>query len=147
MGWGKFATTALVALAPIASAAQDATYADQNFDAAVNNVSHELTICAAYYFIVADGVRNSGEEITALRYEEVAYHAIQTSALLGENIGLVEQAVLARLELAMGELMEAISYNYANISILMRDHHDSCEELVNAPELRVLELALGASQQ
>lgn len=115
---------------------------DQGLIDAMNNTSHELTICAAYYFVAAGGIRNSGDEATARQYDDAANHAVQLAGVMGEEIGLSEAGFLARLDMAMQEMVRKIDSNYVNISILLRDYSEPCVSLLNNPEHRVAEFLL-----
>lgn len=131
-------TSFVLALAALCSSAY-AQDRDPAFVDALNNTSHELTICAAYYFVAAGGIRNSGDSVTAQQYDDAANHAVELAGVMGGQIGLSEPGFLARLEMAMQDMVRKMDANYVNISILLRDHSDSCLELLNNPEWHVVE--------
>jgi hypothetical protein len=117
-----------VVAAPQSSAEEAATKAA--YEKAMNNLSHEYTICAAYYTIIADCLDNEAKSVElAKTYNKNAAILLDRALVLGEQIGLKTEAVTARLQIAMDEQMVAIESNCVNNSVLYVKYGEQCKKI------------------
>ena len=92
--------------------------------------------CAAYFGIVSIGFENSNKPDAAKKYEEVRDNALERAAILTEQAGLKAETVGARFNMAVEETSKRIDMNTSNISVLMNDYRDLCQEVMTDPEKR-----------
>ena len=110
------------------------------FTVAVNNAGHEMIECAAYYGVMSQGLRNSpGEKFqeTAEVYERTMTTAIGLALTYAEEIKQKPEAVEARLDIAIKDMMGTIDNNYVNSSILMAKYAEPCQTVLNDPAARL----------
>lgn len=107
------------------STANDAAYTK-----AMNNLSHEYTICAAYYTIIAQCLGNEAKGVELSKsYRENAEILLDRAMILGKEVGLKNEAVTARLQIAFDEQMTSIDNNCINNSILYSRHAERCRRI------------------
>ena len=101
-----------------------------------NNMAQETVECAAYFGIVSIGFENSNKPDAAKKYEEVRDTLSSDAAILTEQAGLKAETVGARFNMAVEEMSKRIDMNTSNISVLMNDYRDLCQEVMTDPEKR-----------
>lgn len=104
------------------------------FRQAANNLSHEFTECGAYFAIVAQCIRNrDNSDPVAANYEKSRDVAIERAYVLGREGGVMDEAVLARLDVASSQQLKKINTSCANISILYSTYGYACKALIEDP--------------
>lgn len=99
---------------------------------ALNNLSHEMTECAAYYTITEEAMRRSGKENTAKRLS-----AVSDGLLLRSRKINIDKTVLARMQLALKSMTDAMENNIENISVLIVQYGDLCKFVVEKTDQRL----------
>lgn len=100
---------------------------DEMMQRAMNNLAHEYAECSAYFSIVAVAGENSGDNELRDSYNSVATMALEYALLVGEDVGLLEEAHAARVEIAIEAMAKRINNDTKNISILFRDYGTACQ--------------------
>ena len=103
----------------------------------LNNMSHELVECIAYYGIVIDGAEKEKEYALARKYNQVLDKVMEMAIYAGLAAGLNDEAQVARLDIARKTLSEKIDHNLSNIAILNKEYSVVCKEAVEYPDKRV----------
>jgi hypothetical protein len=96
----------------------------------LNNYSHQSIICGVYYVMVAQCLRNRGDnESTELakRYDALAKEASDEGYQTAKLAGLSEKAVKARLEIEIQDQMSDIDNKCINISVVNLKHGLPCK--------------------
>jgi hypothetical protein len=91
---------------------------------AMNNLSHEYTQCAAYFYIVSAGLNDTPD--TSKQYSDAGDAALELALSAAQGTGLIQEAIEARLDLAMNEMISRMNESFSNISILFRDYSEPC---------------------
>jgi hypothetical protein len=131
---------ALIA-SPIEISAQEDSL--QNFKASANNLSHELVVCGAFFYITAIGAMNrndaKGQEMGA-RQKEVGDYLVGVAARVGRIIEQKPEAFEARLEMALADLRGEMNDDFVNYSILQQKYLDGCTDLAANVDNRIASL-------
>ena len=104
---------------------------------AVNNLTHEYAVCAAYFGVVSIAFENSNDPTTAAQYSELMNHALTYALASGDSIGLLQETTASRYKIAIEEMQDRIDGNTANISVLYGDYMKSCTVAMEDPERRL----------
>ncbi|MEO1932553.1 MAG: hypothetical protein ABGX41_11755 [Pseudohongiella sp.] len=99
---------------------------------AMTNLSHDFAECSAFYFISAQGARNSGAEELAKGLEGQA----KVAAVISGEFSNAE-VFKARVKLAVEEQLKVINKDYSNMSILMSKYLNFCQSLMTSPKERM----------
>lgn len=95
-----------------------------------NELASESCACAAYFAIVAGGLRTRGDsEETAKDYDELFDRALFLTFFFSN-----EETATSRLKIYTQMLMEDMEYDYANISRLMGEYAEPCKEMIENTE-------------
>lgn len=108
--------------------------------AATNNASHEMIECAAYFTIVAEGMRITPGADTAKgadQYDSAREAALMYALALAESINQKPETLKARLEMSMQGMIDEIDRDYVNISILLNKYAVPCKSAVEDPAARL----------
>ncbi len=110
--------------------------------AALSELSSELTECAVYYSLGAQCVENSPghSNDTVERSRAVANSLVHMAEQFGRAGGVSQKAMEARIRLYADQMFKEIENSCANISILMEKHGQSCRRLAEAPNTRLQEI-------
>ncbi len=104
---------------------------------ASNNFANELTVCAAFYSISSDAIKQK-EEIQkssndlSKRYAKIAEDMFSLAITLTSK-----EVTLARYELSLKDMQKDINSDYSNISIIMNKYLLECKEIYENPEARL----------
>jgi hypothetical protein len=102
-----------------------------------DNVSHEFVECASYFSIVAQGIRNSGDETVAAKYDQASDIANKYAVMTAEKSRTKEMAqkvTLSRFEISLKSMLKEIDNNVSNISILSNKYGYRCKGAMENPE-------------
>lgn len=128
----------LLLLSPGAAAAGDRPLIEQATDPAVkdaiNNAHHEMVICAAFWAISAQGLRQKDPN------SEAAVGVDQHAGALMSALRLLhsDEVSLARYEMALADQMERMKRDFSNFSLLLADHLEPCKAIGASPSDFVL---------
>lgn len=99
----------------------------------LNNYSHQSIICATYYTITAQCLRNRADQesnLLAGRYDLLAKQAIEESYQTAKIAGLSDKAAIARSEIEAQGQMDDIENSCINISVLNLKHGKLCKSFM-----------------
>ena len=125
----KFLITLFAAL-PAMLIAQELPSDEEFMKRVMNNVSHEYTVCAAYFMFVSNALAVSGKDEGGQRYDELSDLALMyamQSASVGRSDDMAQKVVTARLETEVTSMAKEIDNDNANISILNVKHLERCK--------------------
>lgn len=103
----------------------------------LNNYSHQSIICGVYYVMVAQCLRNRGDnESTELakRYDTLAKVASGEGYQTAHLAGLSKKAIEARIEIATQDQMSDVDNNCVNISVVNLKHGKTCKAFIEDRE-------------
>lgn len=120
----------LIVLAPsLVGAEQPAAVSDPE-RRALNNFQHEMTVCANYYLLVEQCLRNSSApQATIDGYRKEADRMILQGLAIAEIIGMTKEAAQARMQMEGSAIMKLISDDCVNISVAMQKHLERCQQV------------------
>lgn len=108
------------------------------------NFAHEHMICSAYYSITAECVLTRpdlpGADDLATRLRGVAETLFGRGVEFGKVAGVSQKAGLARLELALSDMMADMDQSCANIAVLNVKNAEPCRFLSEHPSERLGQL-------
>jgi len=110
--------------------ASDSQSEDEVTKRVMDNVSHEYTVCSAYYMIVSNAVMAAGSQETSEQYQTVAESALGLAlqaAAVGRSEEMAQKVVTARLETEIKLMADEIDHDNANISVLNVKHIERCK--------------------
>ena len=96
------------------------------------NLASDFAQCSAYYIIVAEGIKRTGNEESAKKALEASERAYDY-AVKFSNIKVTE----ARIQLAFDEQRKEMDHNYSNFSILILKYGEMCKKALESPERRL----------
>lgn len=106
---------------------------------AFNNYHHEIVECVIFYNISIDGMkRRAGSEETVAIYQSISDTLLKRAMVVSDIIGMKDETIAARLQMAATAQLEEIDQNFVNISILMEKYLTSCKAVFVDPESRIL---------
>lgn len=103
----------------------------------LNNYSHQSIICGTYYVIVAQCLRNRGDNDSislANRYDDLSTQAFKEGYETAKLVGLSEKAIAARSEIETLDQMGEIENDCINISVVNLKHGRSCRSFMEERE-------------
>ena len=115
---------------------------DQTSNEITDNISHEFVVCASYFSIVAQGLRNSGDKTTATKYDQASETAIDYAVIAAGQSRTTEMArkvTLARFEIELKSMVKEIENDVSNISILSNQYAFRCKGVMENPEAMMKE--------
>ena len=98
----------------------------------LNNLQHEITFCAVFYSISEGGLRrmDTAEALAeAIKTEGLKNELGQAAAILGKLIGMNNEAMSARMTMAMDNMMGKMDGNFVNYSILLKEYAVNCANI------------------
>ena len=122
--------------------AEENLYSDEIVKEISNNVSEEYITCAAYFSIVSEAMRRSGDAEVASKYEAYRDLAVQYALIAakeGRTQEMAERVSLARFELNVKSMTNEIDNDIGNISILLNKYSARCKEIMEDPEKVMVE--------
>ena len=96
------------------------------------NVSKELAVCAAYFFIGSEVAKKNGDAELANTIKTTADVALVASIKLSDK-----ETSTSTLKLAIGDHQRLINNDSNNIGILIRKYKTLCKELIANPKKRI----------
>ena len=112
---------------------------DDMSDFIFTNLQQDFSDCYAYYKISEEGVRKSKsntKDNAIPKLVEASERSLLGAAEVGGFINMKQEAMIARIQLAVKDLGNQMGSDYANISILIVRYGDMCNELINDPKNR-----------
>ena len=108
----------------------------QKTDKNLENIARQYVECAAYYQIVSDSFKASGNgkaanSYLALRDTAKSYSIALASESRGQDIAV--QLINSRFKMRKRKLSNEIYYQYENIATLIDKYHFGCQEIVQTP--------------
>lgn len=105
----------------------------------LNNYSHQSIICGVYYVMVAQCLRNRGDnESTELakRFDTIAKVASGEGYQTAQLAGLSKKAIEARIEIETQDQMSDVDVdnNCVNISVVNLKHSKTCKAFIEDRE-------------
>ncbi len=99
----------------------------------LNNLQHELSECAMFYSITAEGTKKSGSARgleNSKRSGQLSDQMIELAVMLGPVIGMNQKGIEARFRISFNGMMDEMDDNFVNYSILLEKHAVSCAQLM-----------------
>ena len=118
-----------------ASASAEALKLSETQEAQLNNLQHNVTTCSMFYKLSAQGIRNreNPDEIAvAENSEKVSEHLLESAFVIGQAIGMKEEAMTARAVMSLESLMDDMDNSFINFSLVLHEHAKPCRRLFDA---------------
>lgn len=128
------AVVAVTAIMP-GSRAQSADLNDAT-KSKLGEFSMELTECYAYYGMLSHCAEGNSSDVAA-KSNAAAQILIPMIYQTGRMVGLIDSALLGRIQLALDSLKSDIRNDCANISALDPKYGQSCKALAEHPDARL----------
>jgi hypothetical protein len=112
----------------------------QKTDKNLENIERQFVECAAYYELVSESFKVSGNGEAVNDYLELRDKAKFYSLLLaseGMSQDIAVQLTNSRLKMRKTKLSGEINYQYENISILIDKYHFGCQKIVQNPPAKL----------
>jgi hypothetical protein len=122
----------ILAIALMPTTAQAQRTLEDKITFAMNNLGHELVVCAAFFHISAIGNMNRGDEQgmkVGTDLKRTGDFMIKAAGDIGAAIGQKPEVLSARLGMAMNDMRTEMGNHFMNISILMKKHLQPCVDL------------------
>lgn len=103
----------------------------------INNASHELVQCSAYFLIVSVALENSQKNDLAQKYKEISEKAYALASRSAEVAGLLKEVTPSRFEMEFVEMTKRIDSNTSNISILGNQYSSLCQNVMEHTDDRL----------
>ena len=103
----------------------------------VSSFSMELTQCYAYYSMVSHCAEVSDAPDVARKSEATAQSIMPLIYETGKMAGLIDSALLGRIQMVLDGMKADIANSCVNIAALYREYALSCKSLVENPEARL----------
>lgn len=113
----------------------------QKTDKNLENIARQYVDCAAYYQLVSESFKVSGNGEAANGYLELRDTAKLYSTLLaseGMSQDIAVQLTNSRIKMRRTALSGKIYYKYENISILIDKYHFDCQKIVQNPPTELM---------
>lgn len=102
-----------------------------------NNLSLEYTECQHYYLIASEALKtNKPDPNTIKNFLQSSKLSSELAFMYGQEAGMTVEAMLARTEILVKEMLKPLNNNYANISILLNKYGEKCKSMLETPEVR-----------
>ena len=131
-------TTAVVCAVLLSLATPATAQTHEEMIAALNNVQHEASTCIAYYAIVERCVGKDDPDLAA-KTAQAREHLVEFGYMLGNTIGMTEDAMLSRLAIEQNQMQTMVRNDCVNMSSLLRRHAMRCKQLVEDGDSVLLE--------
>ena len=112
---------------------------DAMSDFIFTNLQQDFSDCYAYYKISEEGVKRSKsntKDNAVPKLVEAVERSLLGAAEVGGFINMKQEAMTARIQLALKDLGNQMGSDYVNISILIVRYGDMCNDLINDPKNR-----------
>jgi hypothetical protein len=103
----------------------------------VSSFSMELTQCYAYCSMVSHCAEVSDAPDVAQKSEAIAQNIMPSIYETGKMAGLIDSALLGRIQMLLDSMKADIANSCANIGTLYREYALSCKSIVENPEARL----------
>ena len=102
-----------------------------------NNLSLEYTECQHYYLIASEAVKTNDPDTNMIKnFLQSSKLSSELAFMYGQEAGMTVEAMLARAEILVKEMLKPLNNNYANISILLNKYGEKCKSMIETPEVR-----------
>jgi hypothetical protein len=109
--------------------ASSAAVAEEKTTYTLNNLQMEMTVCAAYYSQMKACIGAQNESLNVSTQKTVDLPTKQLFNV-GKNIGVSQDAMLSRLQMAQDEQTKLLKGDCINIASLFARHADRCKLVV-----------------
>ena len=115
----------------------------QKTDKNLENFEEQYVKCAAYYQLISESFKGSGNGKAAnsylvLRDTAKSYSIALASEGRGQDIAV--QLINSRLKMRKRKLSNEIYYQYENIATLIDKYHFGCQEIVQTPPAELMKI-------
>ena len=124
---------------PLVSFSQEIKEIDKDLE----NISGQYAECASYYRLVFHAMNSSNEKETANAYRQLEETAMFYSLLLsneGRSKDVAVEVTNSRIEMYMKKMKQEANNRNENISVLINKYHFGCQEAMEKPSSRLVEL-------
>ena len=102
-----------------------------------NNLSLEYSECQHYYLIASEAVKTNNPDSNVIKnFLQSSKLSSELAFMYGQEAGMTIEAMLARTEILVKEMLKPLNDNYANISILLNKYGEKCKSMIETPEVR-----------
>ena len=114
-----------------------------SLETGANQFIGELLECFGYFSIAVASMEQSTEAKTAenkrliKEHKAAASRALKFAFATGHQIGLTNDAVIARNKLVTEELQEKINHSMTNLTVLISKYQKPCKALIEKPMRRL----------
>ena len=118
---------------------QEAQKTDKNLE----NIARQYVECAAYYQIVSDSFKASGNgkaanSYLALRDTAESYSVSLSNESMGQDIAV--QLINSRIKMRKSAMSGEIYNKYENIAIIIDKYHFDCQKMIENPPAELIEV-------
>ena len=113
----------------------------QKTDKNLENIARQYVECAAYYQIVSDSFKASGNgkatnSYLALRDTAESYSVSLSNESMGQDIAV--QLINSRIKMRKNEMSGEIYNKYENIAIIIDKYHFDCQKIIENPPAELM---------
>ena len=102
-----------------------------------NNLSSEYSECQHYFLIGSEALKTNNPDPKVVKnFVDSSKLAGKLSFMYGQEAGMAVEAMLARTNLIVDDMLKSLNNNYANISILLVKYGEKCKAMIDNPEIR-----------
>lgn len=134
----------LLAVSPVSAAVPTAVLPWTSVDAALE-MSSEGAQCMAYFAAARQCTLNTGRPDVAGKLMTAITTANELSTVFGKAAGMRDEAIIAQMKLATGNVMGDLQGSCANMAIPTDRYAKVCKALLDDPKERAQTLANGPS--
>jgi hypothetical protein len=113
----------------------------QKNDNNLENIARQYVECAAYYQIVSDSFKVSGNgkavnSYLALRNTAKSYSVSLSSESMGQDLAV--QLINSRFKMRKSQMSGEIYHKYENLAIIIDKYHFNCQEIIENPPAELM---------
>ena len=101
-----------------------------------SNLINDHANCYVFYKISEEGL-NRDTTKSKVNYANVTDSLINRMLILGEQISIKEETILAKVELSMKDLKNQMGSDFKNYAIILNKYGQFCKDLAERPEYRM----------
>ena len=106
---------------------------DSELRRTLNNVSHEFATCAGFYTLAAICLGEQDQGLTQ-QSRDAAIKAVEFAGMAGHGIGIKDETVIARVELAVKDMQDQTSHDCIKFSIVLNRYAAGCKAKLEDPQ-------------
>lgn len=132
--------TAALIIGVLAAAASVAESTPEAKARALNSASQELIECAAYFGIVAQGLRRTtvgSTQDAAKRYEAFKEEALIYAVKIEKSMRPQSEPMDLRLKNSIDSMLDEMGRDYINVDVLMDRYGPGCKTALEDPTARI----------